>query len=157
MSLSSIIFWIGIAFLGLGPYLYVENYRKIGGLLTGLGLALIAYIIVMALRPQGLTNFQRAAIRNQLTKFLEESAKMQAACLDNNAKVPDVAKWKIGVEKYLDTLDHSYVVRFQEGSTPLEPFNVDAAHRACWTDLHQRDENLDKFFADFRPRELGDE
>jgi hypothetical protein len=155
MTLLGIIFWIGIAVLSLGPYLYVENYRKIGGLLTGLGFACIAYTVVMALRPQGLTNTQRAAVRNKLTAFLEESANMQRLCEDNKASVPDVAKWKIGVEKYLETLDHSYVVRFQEGMTDVGPAGVDAAHRACWSDLHVRDENLDKFFGDFRPRESG--
>ncbi len=155
MSLSSIIFWIGIAFLGLGPYLYVENYRKIGGLLTGLGLAFIAYVVVAALRPHGLTNAQRAVVRQKLTQFLEESAAMQRACEDNHANVPDVPKWKIGVEKYLETLDHSYVVRFANGATTIGPSGVDEAHRACWSDLHQRDENLDKFFTDFRPREFG--
>lgn len=156
MAIPTIIFWLGITFLALGPYLYVESYRKVGGGVFGLGVAAIAYVIVMALRPQGLTNAQRAEVRARLTKFLEESAAMQKACSDQRSPVPDVDKWKQGVENYLGTLDHSYVVRFQEGASTMGPGAVDEAHRDCWSDLHVRDENLDKFFADFQPREVGD-
>ena len=106
MTLVGIIFWIGIAVLSFRTVSLCGELQKNRQFSYGLGFACIAYTVVMALRPQGLTNAQRAAVRNKLTAFLEESANMQRLCEDNKASVPDVAKWKIGVEKYLETLDH---------------------------------------------------
>jgi hypothetical protein len=95
------------------------------------------------------TNAQRKAVQDQLAHFMNESADMQRVCQDRNSAVPDVPRWKIKVEQYLVTLGPSYKARFEAGESSIH-LGLDPAHEACWEDLHQRDENIKEFFADFR-------
>jgi hypothetical protein len=125
------------------------------GALTTAYIAIVSFGIWLHWQPAPHSDpimARRSEIREQLAKYIGESEAMQAICEDEHATVPNIPQWKAQVEQFLETLGHEYVIRFREGVSDAGlGGQVDAAHQACWADLHVREKNLDRFFDDFRP------
>ena len=134
-----------LVFLYVGWPLFTANIRHLPSNLTR-----------PALHGDHATSRQ-SQIREQLALFIGQAEAMQATCEDPRSRVPDVGQWKNQVEQFLTTLGKEYVVRFREGISDAGIGGVDAAHQACWQDLHVREKNLDRFFGDFRSISNGND
>jgi hypothetical protein len=150
-----------MAFLAIQYDQIINNWHRsivpaaLGALITAY-IAIVSFGIWLAYwqpKPHSDASMtRRSEIREQLAKYIGESEAMQRTCEDEHAAVPDIPQWKAQVEQFLETLGHEYVIRFREGVSEAGlGGQVDAAHQACWTDLHVREKNLDRFFDDFRP------
>lgn len=123
---------------------------------ASLGALVAAYIAILILGPwvrwhaTSHNTSRRGEIREQLALYIGQAEAMQKTCEDPRSTVPDVGQWKGQVEQFLATVSPEYVIRFREGVSDMAIGGVDAAHQACWEDLHVRERNLERFFDDFR-------